>query len=702
MAINGIMNIALSAMQADQTGLTTVSNNITNENTPGYAREVVNLSPVVAGGAGAGVTANIQRVTNSYLESASYQANSAAGSASIIANLHNQAQTAFGDPSQSTSYLNQLSTVFTDFQSAANDPSSSLPRSQTLDDLSTFLSTSQNIAGTLDGLNTQADGQITSDVTQTNTLLSELNSLNSQINQTTSDGGDVSGLQDSQSQVLGQLSSLISINTQTLPNNQVVVRSSTGQLLVGYGGAATLSYTPSTTSLGVVTMTSPGSGQPTTVNVGDGEIQGLLTLRNSTIPGIQSELSNYVTGAVNAINAASNASSAVPPPQTLTGSNTGLDLPTIIGDFTGTTNIAIVDSSGNLQQQVQIDFTSDTMSVNGGAPTSFTPATFLSSLNTAFGGTATASFSNGALSLSATTAGQGIAVQDDATTPAQDGGQGFSQFFGLNNLITSNEITNYNTGLQATDANGFTPGGQMVLQMASSNGSPLGEVTVTVPPATQPTMQDLLNAMNSQVSQWGAFSLNSDGAMTFTPNSSGATVTVVSDDTQRGAGGPSISQLFGIGQAQQANAANSYAINPSIASNPMNMPLATLNLSAAASGEPVLDIGDGSGGTALANVANASLSFAAAGTMPPMTTTVTEYAAQLGGVIGQQSSAAQSASTAATSLQSAAQTQLQSVEGVNLDQELVNLTTYQQAYTASSRLVQASKDMIDTLLDMVN
>ena len=48
-----------------------------------------------------------------------------------------------------------------------------------------------------------------------------------------------------------------------------------------------------------------------------------------------------------------------------------------------------------------------------------------------------------------------------------------------------------------------------------------------------------------------------------------------------------------------------------------------------------------------------------------------------------------------------AQTRLQSVEGVNLDEELVNLTTFQQAYNASARLVQASQAMITTLLNMV-
>jgi flagellar hook-associated protein 1 FlgK len=706
MSLSSMMNIALSGMQTAQTALTTVSNNITNENTPGYAREVVNQTSVVAGGAGAGVTVeDIQRVTNSYLETANYQATSAAGSTSVIASLMSQAEGAFGDPSQATSYLNQLGTVFSDLSAAANDPASSLPRTQVLSDLSTFLNSTQNVAGTLSGLVTQADGQLNSDVTQANQLLSQINDINTQIDSTTSEGGNITGLQDNQSQLLQQLSSLMSIQVNTQPNNQIVVRSSSGQLLAGLGGAATIAYTPSTSSLGVLTVTSPGETQPATLQVGDGELQGLLTMRNVTIPGIQTQLATYANGAVSAINAAHNANSAVPPPQTLTGSNTGLDLPTIIGDFSGTTNVAVVDSSGNLQQQVQIDFSNDTMSVNGGAATAFTPANFLTSLNTALGGAATASFSNGALSLSATTAGQGIAIQDDPTDPSQDGGQGFSQFFGLNNLISSNEITNFNTGLQLTDNNGFTPGGQIVLQIANASGTPLNQVTVTVPPAGSPTMQDLLNALNSSTSgvgQYGTFSLNSDGAMTFTPSTpGGASISVVTDSTQRGPGGPSISQLFGIGPAVQANTATAYSIRSDIAANPMNMALATLNLSAAATGDPVLAVGDGSGATALSNAANAQINFPAAGGTAATTTTITQYAANLGGDLGQLASAVQSASTAAASLQTTTQTQLQSVEGVNLDQELVNLTTYQQAYSASARLIQASKDMIDTLLDMI-
>jgi flagellar hook-associated protein 1 len=704
MPINALMSGAVSGLETAQTALTTVSDNITNINTPGYVREVVQQSPVIAAGQDIGVTVNqVQRVTNQYLEAANYNATSSAGSANIISNLLSQAQAAFGDPSQASSYLNQLSTVFSDFSAAANDPASNLPRSQTVDDLNTFLDTTQDVAGTLSSIGTQTNSQIGSDVSQINQLLQQINTLNTDIANSGGTGASVAGSQDSQSQLLGQLSNLMQIQVSTQTDGTAVVRSATGQLLVGYGGAGTLNYTPSVSAMGQVTLTSPGQGRGATLQVGDGELQGLLSLSNTIIPGVQAQLAQYVSGAVSAINAAHNANTAVPPPQTLTGRNTGLDLPTIVGDFSGTTNIAIVGSNNQLQQQVAINFSADTMSVNGGAATSFTPTTFLSSLNTALGGAGTASFTNGALSISATASGSGVAIADDPTTPAQDGGQGFSQFFGLNNLVTSSEITNYNTGLKATDPSGLNPGGTITFQIGNASGTPVTSIPITVPAGGFATMQSLVNALNAPiggVGQYGAFSLNAQGALGFTPNAAGTTLAVASDTTQRGAGGPSLTQLFGLGTSQQANRATTFQLRPDIEANPNNMALARLDLSAPA-GTPAVAIGDGSGATALAKVASAQTSFGAAGNLPAETTSVAQYAANIAGAIGQQASAADSANTAATAVQSEAQTRLQSVEGVNLDEELVNLTTYQQAYNASARLIQASQNMINTLLDVV-
>jgi flagellar hook-associated protein 1 FlgK len=42
-----------------------------------------------------------------------------------------------------------------------------------------------------------------------------------------------------------------------------------------------------------------------------------------------------------------------------------------------------------------------------------------------------------------------------------------------------------------------------------------------------------------------------------------------------------------------------------------------------------------------------------------------------------------------------------SVEGVNIEEEMVALTTYQQSFNAASRLIQAAKEMTDVLMSVV-
>jgi flagellar hook-associated protein 1 FlgK len=57
--------------------------------------------------------------------------------------------------------------------------------------------------------------------------------------------------------------------------------------------------------------------------------------------------------------------------------------------------------------------------------------------------------------------------------------------------------------------------------------------------------------------------------------------------------------------------------------------------------------------------------------------------------------------TANQSLLSSLNTQKESISGVNLDEEAANLVKYQQLYNASSKVIQTSKQMFDTLLAMM-
>lgn len=689
---------ATSGLQAAQAALNSISNNISNVNTPGYVRTIVNQQQQVVGGLGQGVqVTGVQRVTNQYLQSAALTAGSDSSRYSVYSQYLDNAQGLFGDPTSSSYFFNLPNQISSAFASAANDPTSSLLQGQALNSITNFLNNAGRINTQIQSLSSSVDSQVTSDVTQVNSLLTQISNLNNTIARSSVGGGDATGSQNQQAQLLTQLSSLMNVNIADNGQGGVTIRSTEGVQLVGTNGASTLTYNSTPGAPGYITAVTPGAPSGAqSITLSSGEIKGLLDLRNTALPGLSDQLGEFVSRTAQSLNAASNASTASPPPASLTGRNTGLDATTAASNFTGQATVAITNSAGVVQQSVAIDFDAGTMTV-GGVPTSFTPATFVSTLNSVLGTNGSASFSNGQLTLAAS-GGNGVAINEGTS---QKAGMGFSQFFGLNDVITANTISTYDTGLTTSDANGFTPGGTITLQVSTGAGNPLRQVTVTVPPATSPTMGDLLNALNNNttgVGLYGAFSLDAQGDLTFTGNApQNAQVSVVQDTTQRGVGGPSISSLFGLGSTVRSARANAYQVNPTLTANPSLLPFATLNTSVAA-GQSAVAPGDGSGALAMSQVGTTSTQFKAAGSLGNVTMTLNAYGAAFSGAIGQAASTADNLSTSATAVQTEANAKLQSVQGVNIDEELVNLTTYQQAYSANARMIQATKDVFDSLL----
>jgi flagellar hook-associated protein 1 FlgK len=706
-SIGSIMANANTGLAAAQVGLSTTSDNVANANTPGYVRKVVNQSSLVNQGTGAGVTVNgIKRVTDAYLESSSLSSNSASSKADVMSTMLDQAQSLFGDPSETDSYFSGLNDVFTQFSALANNPSSSLQKGQSLESLQSFFDDTTRIAGSLSDQKDQADTQIQSDVGQVNDLLTQIAKLNGDIVKAQVTGADSSGSQNIQAQNISQLSSLIDVQVTTGSDGASVVRTPDGMLLADKA-AGSVTYNQSTTAANFLTVTTAnGGGQTFDASFNGGEIVGLLQMRNVEIPNALAQLNQFAGTTADMINQAHNASSASPPPATLTGKNTQLDLPTAVGGFTGKTNIALLDSTGAIAHQVAISFTptGGSMSLDGGAATTFTPSTFLATLNSTMGSNGSATFTNGALTLNATSGG--VAVVDDPTTPSQKAGQGFSQFFGLNDLVQS-ASPNPNTGLSGSDTNGFAAGQTITLRLAQDNGSRVRDVAFTVPAGTT-NMTQLVAAMNATgtgVAPYGSFALDGNGRLAFTSAANPAVnLSVVSDHTSwGGASGPSMSQMFGLGTANLAGAASSYAVNPAIDQNPALLATAQVNLSAGVgTGVVALSPGDGAGATALANAGDAIANFSAAGDLPAASMTLSRYASEFAGALGNKAAAADNTATSADSVKAEADSRLSSFEGVDMDEELVNLTKYQQAFNASARMITAASQMYDTLLAMMN
>jgi flagellar hook-associated protein 1 FlgK len=254
--------------------------------------------------------------------------------------------------------------------------------------------------------------------------------------------------------------------------------------------------------------------------------------------------------------------------------------------------------------------------------------------------------------------------------------------------------------MTATSATGFPAGQTLTLQLASASGALLKSVTVTTPSGG--TVADLVNALNSPttgVGAYGAYALSSSGELTFTANNNSGVTVGVSQDATQNSSGVSASALFGIGATTRIQAASDYAVRGDIVATPSNLATASLDLSAG-SGKPVLAAGDTSGADALGQAGLSTVNFDAVSGVSAQTATLSNYAASISSAIANKASAADSAKSMASTVATNATSALSSVEGVSIDQELINLTTYQQAYNASARMVQAANDLYTTLLNM--
>lgn len=711
MGLTGIASAALSALQTNSTALRVVSNNVANMNTVGYARRVVQLQAVAVGNQIGGVSVgDIQRVVDKFLTAETLSANSSAARYDTQSNVFQQLSGVLGQPGDGGSLTSRLTDIGTALGQAALTPTSS---SSQIGVLSAF----QNLAGTLSGLGnsiaslrSQVDQQVVAGVGSANQLIKQVYDLNQQIKNATAAGDDSTALLDQRDLAVQNLSQIVGIRSTDLPDGRISVMTEDGVNLVG-DAYAQLTYNGGsnngTYSAITVQDINPASGlaigppQNFDQHLASGKIKGLIDMRDGTLSDFGQEVGNLARSTALAYNQAHNAGTSFPPPATLAGRNTGLDAADAL-NFSGKTTIAVADPSGTLVQKIDVDFGANTISINNGAPSSFTGTVggFTTALNTALGSNGSASFVNGALTLSAN-GGNGVMVQDDATTPSSRGGTAFSQFFGLNDLFSGGAPSVLATGLAAGDAGNFAAGSQISLQLKGPNGDIARAATVTL--AAGMTIGQVVTALNTAMGGQVSFTLNSDGSISQTNSASTANyaLNVTNDSTQRGTTGMSFTQLFGIGTNQLALQAQSFAVNPRIVATPGNLAFAKPQLTPTSLvGDAIVGHGDNSGAEALQAVGAATQSFGKAGGMAANLATLSDYAATFYQDVATRGSAAQSNQTAQDDRLQEAQTRLSAVSGVNLDEELTNMMSYQQAYAAGARMLSVVSQLYDTLLQI--
>lgn len=253
------------------------------------------------------------------------------------------------------------------------------------------------------------------------------------------------------------------------------------------------------------------------------------------------------------------------------------------------------------------------------------------------------------------------------------------------NLYNSAQVT---SSTQTVNVGGTAPAAGDTFTI-SINGGP---AVTTAPLPANPSITDIVNAINTAV---GAGTASANGNSIVFTDTAGSNLNVTVAATVGGETfAPTAANLpfhlfSGVNAAApspQDNAAT-IAVNPAVIANP------TLLDGSAANPDPTIS-------QALSNAVNAVRSFSAVGNLGSSSSTLSNYSAQILGQTASATATATDNSTFQTALQQQFAARASNVSGVNIDQELAQLTVYQNMYSASAHVVSAVQSMLDTLLKM--
>ena len=310
--ISSAFSLISGALDADQSALSIVANNVASANTPGYTEETPNWqenSPIQINGVfyGSGVTqTGATSLRDRVLEERlNQQQQMASASGARLAAL-NSIQALFPPDSGSASATagdigSDITGFFNSFSSLEANPTDNALRQQVLSSASTLAGDVSNAAASLNEQRAALDQDASGITSQVNSLTGAIAQLNQQI-QSTSPNAHAGTLEDDRQQDLSQLSKLIGVNQITTENNGLSITTTSGQLLVSEGS----SFQLTTGMASGVTHFYVGTTDVTSqLASGGGELGGYLTARDQDIPSVMSSLDQLaysVSTQVNAVN----------------------------------------------------------------------------------------------------------------------------------------------------------------------------------------------------------------------------------------------------------------------------------------------------------------------------------------------------------------------------------------------------------------
>ena len=647
-----VFSVALTGLRVAQGGLQTTSHNISNVNTAGYSRQEIiqsTQSPEFTGQGYFGTGAEIQTVKRSYNQFLDSQLQAVGAKVGYYNTYNLQIQQLSGVLADKNAGLQPaLNQFYSSLQNVAANPSDVAARQS-------LLSSSQVAAGRFTDLNNQfttlrlaANSQISQGVDAINGYASQIAVLNDSIAKakaSNTQGSLPNDLLDQRDQLIQQLNQRIQITSVAQADGTTSLFIANGQPLVVSSNAFALSTTSSAVDsrdLSLFIQTGSGTRALTTANLGAGELSALYDFRDGLLTNSQNQLGQIATvfaGNVNTLHKLG---------EDLTGQAGGnfynVGTPQVISNSANTGSGVIAVSVNNTSKLQASDYR---LSYDG---TNY-------SLTRLTDNTVVDTFAPGALPRSVASEG----LQISLTSGTVQAGDSFS-------LQPVRDVAS-SFAANVTGVNAIAAGSRFRTVAAASNtGTGVAQPYTITNPQTYAT----------QFSSFTGLTINFTGVSGGRPQYQvvdGASNTVLGTTTLSSSGTIDIP---------------TYGISVQLTGTPATGD--AFNIRAKIAGDAVVP-GDNRNAIALGSLQTAKLTNNG-------TATVQQSYGQIVSSVGNKAREVKVTGQSQQTLQDNLTSLQQSFSGVNLDEEAANLLKYQQAYQASSKVIQIASQLFSTILQI--
>ncbi len=649
------IQIGMSGVLAAQRAMMVSAHNISNANTKGYTKQTVSLatrmsSQTTIGSIGQGVDlVKIMRQKDDYLNSRIRFVTSSLGAASIKSQQLREIETVFNELSDA-SISNSLTSFFKFVNDLSQDESTS-SRSVLVEKAITMSESIRAIVDELDMMKEFVEQSVESKLNEVNGLAKDIVDLNKEIHSLQTTGGEPNDLLDKRETLLGEISKFLDVTTRTQKNGMIDVMIAGGVLV---SGSNALTLASSVDSSGTLNITSYGSSKhkPT-----GGELNGLLEMYNTTLPAYDAKLDTFATALIKKFNAIHSEGVGTDGGfTTVLGTNkvtdatkalntAGLGLP--FAPSSGDLYVTVINTStgAEVKNKITVDVTTDT----------------LTTLSAAIGGITNISsaISDGKLQITAASGYKfNFSYALDPNPPTTGiTGTTTPSISGRYNGSTNDTYTF--TALAPGGTIGSTSGLQVEVRDSSSN------LVATLDVGSGYTAGNTLEVANGVSVSFSAGDINTGDTFD---------IDVINDSDET-----DLLAALGINTFFSGKDASDINIEKRIQDN--------VTLIATSIGES----GDNTNALRLSALQNDNSVVG--------NTTLSDYLHQIAAALGEEANNAYKSEEKYTALDRSLQNRREEVSGVNVDEELVTLIRFQQAYQASAKYISTVDRLINTLLN---